>query len=107
MADLILSPCRWSSRLPPAHSRPEKNREEGGGPSERLHKTQARAAESNGRLSMITRRLLVTSLAALALLVIGACGSSSPSCGGVGIQVEITRTFPAPHAAPAPSIRKA
>src|SRR5258706_15724927 len=107
MADLILSPCRWSSRLPPAHSRPEKNREEGGGPSVRLHKTQAGGAESNGRLSMIKRRLLVTSLAALALLVIGACGSSSPSGAGGVIKVGITGPFTGPYADPGSAIRNA
>jgi len=56
---------------------------------------------------MIKRRLLVTSLAALALLVIGACGSSSTSGGGGVIKVGITGPFTGPYADPGSAIRNA
>jgi branched-chain amino acid transport system substrate-binding protein len=56
---------------------------------------------------MIKRRLLVTSLAALALLVIGACGSSSTSGAGGVIKVGITGPFTGPYADPGSAIRNA
>ncbi len=56
---------------------------------------------------MIKRRLLVTSLAALALLVIGACGSSSTAGGGGVIKVGITGPFTGPYADPGSAIRNA
>jgi branched-chain amino acid transport system substrate-binding protein len=56
---------------------------------------------------MIKRRLLVTSLAALAVLVIGACGSSSTSGGGGVIKVGITGPFTGPYADPGSAIRNA
>ena len=56
---------------------------------------------------MIKRRLLVTSLAALALLVIGACGSYSTAGGGGVIKVGITGPFTGPYADPGSAIRNA
>ena len=56
---------------------------------------------------MIKRRLLVTSLAALAVLVIGACGSSSTAGGGGVIKVGITGPFTGPYADPGSAIRNA
>jgi len=56
---------------------------------------------------MLKRRLLVTSLAALALLVIGACGSSSTAGGGGVIKVGITGPFTGPYADPGSAIRNA
>ena len=56
---------------------------------------------------MIKRRLLATSLAALAVLVIGACGSSSTSGGGGVIKVGITGPFTGPYADPGSAIRNA
>jgi branched-chain amino acid transport system substrate-binding protein len=55
---------------------------------------------------MIKRRLLATSLATLAVLVIGACGSSSTAGGGV-IKVGITGPFTGPYADPGSAIRNA
>lgn len=56
---------------------------------------------------MIKRRLLVTSLAAFAVLVIGACGSSSSAGGGGVIKVGITGPFTGPYADPGSAIRNA
>jgi branched-chain amino acid transport system substrate-binding protein len=56
---------------------------------------------------MIKRRLLATSLATLAVLVIGACGSSSTSGGGGVIKVGITGPFTGPYADPGSAIRNA
>ena len=56
---------------------------------------------------MIRRRLLGTSLAALAVLVIGACGSSSSAGGGGVIKVGITGPFTGPYADPGSAIRNA
>lgn len=56
---------------------------------------------------MIKRRVLVTSLAALAVLVIGACGSSSTSGAGGVIKVGITGPFTGPYADPGSAIRNA
>ncbi len=56
---------------------------------------------------MIKRRLLATSLAALAVLVIGACGSSSTAGGGGVIRVGITGPFTGPYADPGSAIRNA
>jgi ABC-type branched-subunit amino acid transport system substrate-binding protein len=56
---------------------------------------------------MIGRRLLGTSLAALAVLVIGACGSTSAAGGGGVIKVGITGPFTGPYADPGSAIRNA
>src|SRR6266550_2047184 len=56
---------------------------------------------------MIKRRLLATSLATLAVLIIGACGSSSTSGGGGVIKVGITGPFTGPYADPGSAIRNA
>src|SRR5438046_9731215 len=56
---------------------------------------------------MIKRRLLATSLATLAVLIIGACGSSSTSGGGGVIKVGITGPFTGPYADPGSAIRTA
>ena len=56
---------------------------------------------------MIKRRLLATSLAALAVLVIGACGSTSSAGGGGVIKVGITGPFTGPYADPGGAIRNA
>src|SRR6266550_6523613 len=56
---------------------------------------------------MIKRRLLATSLATLAVLIIGACGSSSTSAGGGVIKVGITGPFTGPYADPGSAIRNA
>src|SRR5438876_9171387 len=56
---------------------------------------------------MIKRRLLATSLATLAVLIIGACGSSSTSGGGGVIKVGITGPFTGPYADPGIAIRNA
>src|SRR2546430_954879 len=56
---------------------------------------------------MIKRRLLAASLATLAVLIIGACGSSSTSGGGGVIKVGITGPFTGPYADPGSAIRNA
>src|SRR5947208_16373860 len=56
---------------------------------------------------MIKRRLLATSLATLAVLIIGACGSSSTSGGGGVIKVGITGSVTGPYADPGTAIRNA
>src|SRR5881296_4584006 len=56
---------------------------------------------------MIKRRLLATSLATLALLVIGACGSSSTGGAGGVIKVGITGPFTGAYADPGSAIRNA
>src|ERR1051326_7408693 len=56
---------------------------------------------------MIGRRLLTASLATLAVLVIGACGSASSAGGGGVIKVGITGPFTGPYADPGSAIRNA
>ncbi len=56
---------------------------------------------------MIKRRLLATSLATLAVLVIGACGSSSTGGAGGVIKVGITGPFTGAYADPGSAIRNA
>src|SRR5438552_17084744 len=56
---------------------------------------------------MIKRRLLATSLATLAVLIIGACGSSSTSGGGGVIKFGSTVPITGPYAEPGSSSRNA